>query len=172
MDKLHKKTLDVSRGFTYAYYTSLAKDGLQTVLLVHGFPSTVAEWSGVISDYLLPNGYGVLVLDCLGYAGSSKPTDMKAYNLQYLVQDIKEILDKESLDKVVSLGHDWVSSPCSSSNPQIRTSHNTITNPNRVPASLSAFTISMPTVSPAWPSSMSLTCRPETCSLTSMKLLR
>jgi soluble epoxide hydrolase/lipid-phosphate phosphatase len=112
MNKLDKKTLDVSRGFTYTYYTSPAKGGCQTVLLVHGFPSITEEWSEVISDHLLPNGYGVLVIDCLGYAGSSKPTDLNAYNLQYIAQDIKEIFDKESLDKVVSLGHDWVSISC------------------------------------------------------------
>jgi len=112
MNKLDKKTLDVSRGFTYTYYTSPAKIGRQTVLLVHGFPSITEEWAEVISDHLLPNGYGALVIDCLGYAGSSKPTDLNAYNLQYIAQDIKEICDKESLDKVVSLGHDWVSISC------------------------------------------------------------
>jgi soluble epoxide hydrolase / lipid-phosphate phosphatase len=111
MDKLEKKTLEVSRGLTYSYYTSLAKSGHKTILLVHGFPSTADEWSGVVANYLLPNGYGVLVLECLGYAGSSRPTDMKAYNLQHIAQDFKEILDKESLGKVVCLGHDWVSLP-------------------------------------------------------------
>jgi pimeloyl-ACP methyl ester carboxylesterase len=109
MDKLEKKTLDVSRGFTYAYYFSPAKDDRQTLLLIHGFPDSPEEYSDVVRDYLLPNGYGVIAIDCLGYSGSSKPLDKEAYNLQLVSQDIKEILDKESVDKVVSTGHDWVS---------------------------------------------------------------
>ncbi len=109
MDKLEKKALDVSRGFTYAYYFSPAKDGLQTLLLIHGFPDSPEEYSDVVRDYLLPHGYGVIAIDCLGYSGSSKPSDPEAYNLQFISQDIKEILDNEGVDKVVSTGHDWVS---------------------------------------------------------------
>ena len=109
MDKLEKRTLDVSRGLTYTYYTSDAKDNLQTLLLVHGFPSSTRDWNDVVRDYLLPNGYGVVVVDSLGYSGTSKPLESEAYSTQLIAQDLTEILDQESLDKVISLGHDWVS---------------------------------------------------------------
>jgi soluble epoxide hydrolase / lipid-phosphate phosphatase len=97
MDKLDKKTLDVSRGFTYTYYASPAQDNKQTLLLVHGF-----------LDYLIPNGYGAIAIDCLGYSGTSKPTDKESYSLELQAHDLKEIVDKEGLDKVVIVGHDWV----------------------------------------------------------------
>lgn len=60
-------------------------------------------------DYLVSSGYGVVAIDCLGYNGTSKPLDKESYSLQLISQDIKEIVDKQGLDKVVSLGHDWVS---------------------------------------------------------------
>ncbi|EXJ69086.1 uncharacterized protein A1O5_08021 [Cladophialophora psammophila CBS 110553] len=107
MDKLEKKTLDVTRGFTYTYYNSPAKDGRPTLLLVHGFPDAPDTYEEVIRDYLLPNGYGVIAVDCLGYNGTSKPTDKESYNMQLMCQDLKEIIDKEGLDKVIPVGHDW-----------------------------------------------------------------
>lgn len=110
MENVVKKTLEVSRGFTYTYYTSPAKGSLPTLLLVHGFPDSTQEWADVARDYLIPNGYGVIAIDCLGYSGTSKPLETEAYNFQLLSQDIKEIVDKEGLEKVVSVGHDWVSS--------------------------------------------------------------
>src|SRR5690349_17406512 len=110
MDKLEKKTQDVSRGFTYTYHTIPAKANLETLLLIHGFPDSTEGWSEVVRDYLVPNGYGVVAIDCLGYSGTSKPLDKAAYSMQLLAQDIREILDKELLNKVISLGHDWVSS--------------------------------------------------------------
>jgi soluble epoxide hydrolase / lipid-phosphate phosphatase len=108
MDKLDKKTLDVSRGFTYTYYASPAQDNKQTLLLVHGFPDGPETYDELILDYLLPNGYGAIAIDCLGYSGTSKPTDKESYSLELQAHDLKEIVDKEGLDKVVIVGHDWV----------------------------------------------------------------
>lgn len=43
----------------------------------------------------------------LGYGGTSKPTDYQSYNFQHMTQDVIDILDREKVDKVISLGHDW-----------------------------------------------------------------
>ncbi|KAK4934773.1 hypothetical protein LTR10_024050 [Elasticomyces elasticus] len=107
MDQLQQKRLNVSRGLTYTYYTRQARPSHQTLLLVHGFPDSPDEFSDVVRDYLLPNGYGVIAIDCLGYGGTSKPLDHEAYSFQLMAQDIKEILDEEGVDQVVSTGHDW-----------------------------------------------------------------
>jgi pimeloyl-ACP methyl ester carboxylesterase len=107
MDALEKKTLKVSRGFSYTYYTSPAQHDLPTVLLCHGWPDSAGLFEGVINNYLKPAGYGVVAPDMLGYGGTSKPTNYQAYNFQHMSQDIVDILDHEGIDKVVSLGHDW-----------------------------------------------------------------
>ncbi|KAK1997949.1 alpha/beta-hydrolase [Colletotrichum falcatum] len=107
LSKLSKKTIDVSRGFTYTYYTSAAKGSEPTLILFHGWPDTARLWAGLINDHLLPRGYGVIALDILGYGGSSKPTDEKAYACDGLAADAVAILDAEGIDKVISLGHDW-----------------------------------------------------------------
>jgi soluble epoxide hydrolase/lipid-phosphate phosphatase len=107
MDSLEKKTISVSRSLTYTYYTSLARDSLPTCLLVHGWPDTAELWSDLITNHLQPAGYGVVAIDCLGYGGTSKPTDYQSYNFQRMSQDVVDILNNEKLDKVISLGHDW-----------------------------------------------------------------
>jgi soluble epoxide hydrolase / lipid-phosphate phosphatase len=107
MDKLTKKTMKVSRGYTYTYYTSPAKEDKCTVLLVHGWPDSAAQWSHFANEHLIPEGYGVVAIDCLGYAGTSKPTDYNVYNFKDMTKDVVDILDAEKLEKVISLGHDW-----------------------------------------------------------------
>lgn len=107
MDTLTKKTLTTTRGYTYTYYVSPAKEGKPTVLLQHGFPDDAAEWENVITKHLVPVGYGAIAPDMLGYAGTSKPTDPAAYKMSGLTADLAEILDAEGVDKVISLGHDW-----------------------------------------------------------------
>jgi pimeloyl-ACP methyl ester carboxylesterase len=106
LSSLEEKTLQVSRGLTYTYYTSPARDSKPTIALFHGFPDTAKIWAGLINNYLVPHGYGIVALDCLGYGKSSKPTDTKAYGYQHMTADIAEILDTESLTRVISFGHD------------------------------------------------------------------
>ncbi len=77
--------------------------------MCHGFPDSTEEWVDVTRDYLVPNGYGVIAIDCLGDNGTSKPLETEAYSLKLMSEDIKEIVDKQGINKVVSVGHDWVS---------------------------------------------------------------
>jgi soluble epoxide hydrolase / lipid-phosphate phosphatase len=110
--KISKKTLEVSRGFTYTYYTSPAQGSKPTIMLFHGWPDTARIWAGFINNYLVPNGFGVVALDCLGYGGTSKPTDPQDYVWHLMTADVVEILNAENLDSVVSMGHDWGSGLC------------------------------------------------------------
>lgn len=107
LSKLTKKTLTVSRSFTYTYYVSPAHDSKPSIILLHGWPDSAQLWSGLINDYLLPQGYGIVAPDCLGYGETSKPTDPKFYSWRDLATDAIEILDAERLPSVIAVGHDW-----------------------------------------------------------------
>ncbi|KAL6869987.1 hypothetical protein ACO1O0_001322 [Amphichorda felina] len=112
LSQLTEKTHWVSRGFTYTYYTSPARDSKPTLVLFHGWPDTARLWAGLINNYLVPNGYGVVALDCLGYGGSSKPIKPEAYAWPLQAADVIQILDYEDLSTVISVGHDWGSCLC------------------------------------------------------------
>ncbi len=105
MERLNQKTITVSRSYTYTYYTHPANEGRPTVLLIHGWPDSAETWSGFITEHLIPSGYGVVALDCLGYGGTSKPLNEKEYDFRAMSADI---VDTEKLTTVACLAHDWV----------------------------------------------------------------
>lgn len=107
MNTLTEKTVQTTRGFTYTYYVSSAQAGEATIFLIHGWPDSAALWEDLATKHLIPAGYGVIIPDCLGYAGSSKPTDVQAYNPLGLTNDFSEILSAENIEKVIVGGHDW-----------------------------------------------------------------
>ncbi|KEF61369.1 uncharacterized protein A1O9_02935 [Exophiala aquamarina CBS 119918] len=108
---LTKKTLAVTRGHTYTYYTNppdaSSPRPKPTVLLVHGWPDDASCWSRVIRDTILPEGYGVVAPDLLGSGESSKPLDEREYDFRKIAGDVVEILEKEDVAKVVLWAHDW-----------------------------------------------------------------
>ncbi|KAL6694250.1 Alpha/Beta hydrolase protein [Trichoderma pleuroticola] len=93
MDTLTKKTIKVSRGFSYTYYASTASSGKPTILLLHGWPDHAALWEDLATRHLIPQGYGAIIPDCLGYGNTSKPTDPVVFNSVGLTGDFIEILD-------------------------------------------------------------------------------
>ncbi|KEY75132.1 hypothetical protein S7711_01584 [Stachybotrys chartarum IBT 7711] len=110
--QLKQKALQVSRGLKYTYYVHPAQPSKPTLALFHGWPDTARLYAGLINNHLVPHGYGVVAVDCLGYGGTSKPTDTKLYACKDMVVDIAEILDAEDLPRVISVGHDWGSVLC------------------------------------------------------------
>lgn len=109
LKSLTQKTHSVARGFTYNYYTHPPQNDKPTVLLIHGWPDTAEVWADLMVNHLIPAGNGVMALDDLGSGGSSKPPNLEDYDFEKQSQDVAELLDKEAIDKVVVLAHDWVS---------------------------------------------------------------
>lgn len=69
-------------------------------------------WQHVVPD-LLKSRYPFLLVELLGFGGSSKPIDPPKYNYKQQANSIVQILDRESVDnKVVPIGHDWGSATC------------------------------------------------------------
>ncbi|KAL7760933.1 hypothetical protein ACKLNR_007468 [Fusarium oxysporum f. sp. zingiberi] len=77
-----------------------------TLLFLHGFPSTLTDWVHQIQHFS-SEGYGVVALDLLGYGESSKPTDVNAYRLKPMSDEVIELLDHLDLKTVVGIGHDF-----------------------------------------------------------------
>ncbi|KAI0047474.1 alpha/beta-hydrolase [Auriscalpium vulgare] len=110
MDASSYKKLNTTRGYTYNYYSVPAADSKPTLLFLHGFPSSSTDWRRII-EYFQPKGYGIIAPDNLGYAGTDKPADPKAYLGSALAKDLVEILDAENIPKVIVVGHDWGTRP-------------------------------------------------------------
>ena len=106
MDAASYKKHTTTRGFSYNYFFAAAQPGKSTLIFLHGFPSSSWDWTQE-AIFFKARGYGLIVPDMLGYAGSDKPTDPKVYVGSGLAKDIVDIMDHEGVEKAVAIGHDW-----------------------------------------------------------------
>jgi soluble epoxide hydrolase / lipid-phosphate phosphatase len=106
MDNSLYKEIKVDRGLNYRYYFSPPTTGKPVLLFLHGFPSTSHDWVRQI-EYFQPKGYGIFAPDMLGSGRTSRPLDVQAFRTKLLAKDIIDILNKESINKVVGIAHDW-----------------------------------------------------------------
>jgi soluble epoxide hydrolase/lipid-phosphate phosphatase len=111
MEGFDQKTLKVSRGFTYTYYTSSPSThktdpSLPSLFFCHGWPDDAYLWHSM-ATHLLTLPFKIIIPDLLGYAGSSKPSDPHAYKFDAMSKDLTEICAAESASKVIVVGHDW-----------------------------------------------------------------
>ena len=86
-------------------HTALAGDG-PLVILLHGWPQCWYLWRHQIAP-LAAAGYRVAVPDQRGYGASSKPADVRAYNIRELAADVTGLARALDYDDFVLFGHDW-----------------------------------------------------------------
>lgn len=118
MDQLELKTIVTKpHDLTYSYYLSPDFSSRQdpkvpTFVLCHGYPDDAYMWEHVV-PYLLKSPYPFVLVELLGFGGSSKPTDPPKYNYRQQANSIAQILDQESVgNNVIPIGHDWGSATC------------------------------------------------------------
>lgn len=78
----------------------------QPILFLHGFPEHWYGWHKQI-DYFASRGYRVIVPDQRGYNLSERPGEVKAYEVEQLMQDIVALIGKLGLKDTILVGHDW-----------------------------------------------------------------
>lgn len=100
------KLLQLQDGVNYAYVYVPAVGAKPTFLLLHGFPSSSYDWRHQIKT-LTAHGYGIVVPDLLGYGDTDKPNNPEAYKFKKMADEIVKILNEESIDTVIGVGHDW-----------------------------------------------------------------
>jgi pimeloyl-ACP methyl ester carboxylesterase len=76
------------------------------VLLVHGFPDSIAVWRHQIPA-LVAAGYRVIAPDQRGFGLTEAPIDTKAYAIDNYVADLAALLDTLGVEKVRLVCHDW-----------------------------------------------------------------
>lgn len=78
----------------------------ETVILLHGFPTTSAMWEPII-DPLANAGYRVVAFDQRGYSPGARPIDSAAYQVSELVSDVLALADAIGAERFHLIGHDW-----------------------------------------------------------------
>ncbi|KAK9718182.1 hypothetical protein K7432_005668 [Basidiobolus ranarum] len=100
---------DTINGIRYHYVDEGPKDGL-TVVLLHGFPDLWYGWRYQIK-FLAERGYRVICPDLRGYGETDSPhcppNDIRTYGAKSVSSDVIEILNRNSINRFVLIGHDW-----------------------------------------------------------------
>lgn len=77
----------------------------EPLILLHGFPEFWYCWKSVILG--LKEKFKLIIPDMRGYNLSDKPNDVKKYKMEYLIGDIKGLIEELNLKRVYLAGHDW-----------------------------------------------------------------
>lgn len=76
------------------------------VVLLHGFPEQPNCWQNQVGP-LVEAGYRVLAPALRGYAGSPAPSEISAYTMDKLANDIAGVIEATGETEAVVVGHDW-----------------------------------------------------------------
>ncbi|MBD2106266.1 MULTISPECIES: alpha/beta hydrolase [unclassified Nodosilinea] len=75
------------------------------MLFLHGFPEFWYSWRHQLDHFAAK--YTCVALDLRGYNDSDKPSDVNAYRLDVLVEDVRGAIAALGYDRAVLVGHDW-----------------------------------------------------------------
>ncbi|MEO0617032.1 MAG: alpha/beta hydrolase [Pseudomonadota bacterium] len=76
------------------------------VVLCHGFPEIAYSWRHQVTP-LVDAGYRFVAPDQRGYAGSSRPESVEAYDVFHLMDDLCGLLAALGHEDALFVGHDW-----------------------------------------------------------------
>lgn len=73
------------------------------ILVIHGFTGSTATWELFASAAC--RDYTVIAVDMLGHGASDAPTDPERYGMEQCIEDLSELLDRLSVQRVHWLGY-------------------------------------------------------------------
>jgi pimeloyl-ACP methyl ester carboxylesterase len=75
------------------------------IVLLHGFPESHRTWREVAPR--LQDNFYLIMPDQRGFAGSDRPQEVEAYQIDTLIDDIFALADAIGLKTFALIGHDW-----------------------------------------------------------------
>lgn len=99
-------TIRSVRANQLSFRIAVAGAGHPLVLCLHGFPESAMSWQR-LGVSLAQAGYLVWAPDLRGYGGTDKPTEIDAYQIERLLDDVSGLLDAAHADRAILVGHDW-----------------------------------------------------------------
>lgn len=87
------------------YVTSGEQKNQKLILFVHGFPEFWYEWENQLLEF--GRDYFAVAPDLRGFNLSSKPTEVKQYRAQHIVEDLRQLVAHLGYEKFILVAHDW-----------------------------------------------------------------
>ncbi|CAJ0592769.1 unnamed protein product [Cylicocyclus nassatus] len=87
------------------HYVQTGGDDKPLLLMLHGFPEFWYSWRYQLKHFA--DKYRCIALDQRGYNLSGKPIHTEDYHIDYLIDDIREVVEGLGYKKCFLMGHDW-----------------------------------------------------------------
>ncbi|XP_048055560.1 epoxide hydrolase 4 isoform X3 [Megalobrama amblycephala] len=87
------------------HYVAAGERGKPLMLFLHGFPEFWFSWRHQLREF--KSEFRVVAVDMRGYGESDLPSSTESYRLDYLVTDIKDIVEYLGYNRCFLVGHDW-----------------------------------------------------------------
>lgn len=78
----------------------------ETVIFLHGWPESSQMWEALMQKLYL-KGFSGLAIDQRGFSPKARPENVKAYKIDYLIEDVIALADAAGIQKFHLVGHDW-----------------------------------------------------------------
>jgi pimeloyl-ACP methyl ester carboxylesterase len=94
-----------TNGVRLAYYEVGPREGVP-LIFCHGFPELAFSWRHQLKAFEAANRWAIAV-DQRGYGLTGGPSEVEAYDLAHLMDDLVGLLDHLRVKKAIFCGHDW-----------------------------------------------------------------
>lgn len=87
------------------HYISKGDPKNPLILFLHGFPESSIAWSDQLETF--SQNYHAVAIDLKGYGLSGKPSEISAYTVESVMEDVSLFAKNLSNKPFVLVGHDW-----------------------------------------------------------------
>ncbi|XP_053725465.1 epoxide hydrolase 4 isoform X1 [Synchiropus splendidus] len=87
------------------HYVAAGERGKPLMLFLHGFPEFWFSWRYQLREF--KSEFRVVAVDMRGYGESDLPLSSESYRFDYLVTDVKDIVEYLGYNRCCLVGHDW-----------------------------------------------------------------
>jgi pimeloyl-ACP methyl ester carboxylesterase len=99
-------TLIAVNGVQLEVFEAGRQNAGKPVVLCHGWPDLAFTWRHQVPA-LVAAGYHVIAPNQRGYGNSSRPSEVTAYDVAHLADDLVALLDHDDYQDATFIGHDW-----------------------------------------------------------------
>ncbi|KAM3967950.1 epoxide hydrolase 1 [Aphomia sociella] len=87
------------------HYVESGDSSKPLMIFLHGYPEFWYSWRHQIVEF--NKDYWCIAVDMRGYGDSERPENVSSYNIDILVEDVRDLVRQLGREKCILVSHDW-----------------------------------------------------------------